>query len=387
MKELCKDPFRLFFPVAILCLLYASGIWIRFGVFNQGDFPVEAHANLFLGGFLFLTIMGFLLTAIPRFTQTDFLSKGELGMGVIVLLAVVSTYLFEATPWFWLSIFIGWLILLTFAARRFFKRAQNPPFTFVFVGLGVALGLLGSLFSFLANIHYDTFAHLENWGKLFFYDAMVMAFIIGIGGRLIPGILGFVEIVKEQREVYEKPVPFLKVIPIDIKICLVVFILSLIFEGIGLDRIGYVLRALVITFFSFRYWRLHERVETGKWHGRILKLSCWMLLLPSWLLCFFVADAIHVKHLIYIGSYCLMTLMVASRVVMAHGSEGLEIEFRKLPYLLIGFLVVFAGFTRATAIMMPDSYENHLGYAGILLFVAGVVWVVFFFKRLLIFSK
>ena len=73
-----KDPFRLFFPIATLCLLYGCALWVFFGLFNYGDFPVNEHTKLFIGGFLYFSIFGFLLTAIPRFTQTEFLTKLEL---------------------------------------------------------------------------------------------------------------------------------------------------------------------------------------------------------------------------------------------------------------------------------------------------------------------
>ncbi|MCB0472863.1 MAG: NnrS family protein [Flavobacteriaceae bacterium] len=243
---------------------------------------------------------------------------------------------------------------------------------------------MGSVFNLLSSYNFEIFGNLETWGKLFFYDAMVTSFILGVGGRLIPGILGFVEIVKNQRQIYESSHSFFKVIPVGIYISLFTFIMSFLLEGAGLLNTGYLSRAVVITYFSFRYWRLHEKVKTEKWHGRILKVSCFFLLIATWLLCFFKDYIIDIKHLIYIGSYCLMTLMVASRVVLAHGKAGLGFEHRTFPYLLIGGLVSLAALTRATAQFVSDSYFEHLGYTGLILLLAVLVWLTSFLCKIIL---
>lgn len=106
----------------------------------------------------------------------------------------------------------------------------------------------------------------------------------------------------------------------------------------------------------------------------MLKLSCLFLIVASWFLCFFIDESIHYKHLIYIGSYVLMTLLVASRVILAHGNEGLDIEHKKMPYLIVGLLTTVAALTRVSAYLMGDGYIHHLGYAGSLLLFSTFVW-------------
>ena len=78
LLEIQKNPYRLFFPIAMLFLLLGSGLWIKAGVLQIGDLPIEEHANLFVGGFLFYGVFGFLLTAIPQFTKTSYLSNKEI---------------------------------------------------------------------------------------------------------------------------------------------------------------------------------------------------------------------------------------------------------------------------------------------------------------------
>tara|TARA_Y100000782_G_scaffold4962_1_gene6038 strand:- start:284295 stop:285467 length:1173 start_codon:yes stop_codon:yes gene_type:complete len=382
IEKICKDPFKLFFPIAIISMLYSCCLWLGYVFFEVGGFPLSQHANLFIGGFLYFSIIGFLLTAVPRFTGTDFLSKQELSVFIFITLCVLIFYFLGNLTFFWASIASGWVMFLCFAVPRFLFRKQNPPYTFVFVGCGVIFGLLGSFINFLSEFEMGIFGALRPWGKLLFYDAMVTSFILGVGGRLIPGILGFVEIVSGQRKVYEKTLPFLSVIPIDIIVSLIVFVASLIIEGAGALMVAFFLRATVITYFSIKYWRLHEKVKSEKWHGKMLKLSCFMLLVGSWTLCFSVEQAIHIKHLIYIGSYCLMTLMVASRVIVAHSDESLDIEFKKWPYLLVGLFVVLAALTRASAHLIKGSYVQHLGYAALVLIIGALVWAGVYMKKM-----
>lgn len=377
IQNYCQNPYQLFFPFAILCFLYGCLLWIAHGLFEFGEFPLHEHANIFLGGFLSFSIIGFLLTAIPRFTGSEFLSKVELIFAALIIIFVLMFYFLDSNAQFWLTLFLSWIFVLIFALKRFLKRVQNPPATFLFVGIGVLFGVFGCLFQFLSstNFFHNDFFNFESWGEILFYDSMVTSFILGVGSRLIPGILGFEDIVKKQRELYEKPLPFLSVISKDIYICATVYVSAIVLEMLGLETFGLILKATVITYFTLFYWRLQEKVKTGKWHGKMLKASGLFMLVPCWLIIFFPENAIHLKHLIYIGSYCLMTLLVASRVVVAHSGESLDIEYRKFPFLLIGVLILFGALTRATAFLLPNSYMRHLGYAAILLLFAAFTWI------------
>src|SRR5215467_6399203 len=65
------DPYRIFFPLGIILGLMGVSIWplYYFGI-TQG-YSGRAHAFVQTDGFLYAFIVGFLLTAIPRFTGTD----------------------------------------------------------------------------------------------------------------------------------------------------------------------------------------------------------------------------------------------------------------------------------------------------------------------------
>jgi hypothetical protein len=378
LLELQKNPYRFFFPIAMFFLLLGSGLWIRAGVFQIGDLPIEEHANLFVGGYLFYAILGFLLTAIPQFTKTSYLSHIDMMSIFTFMILNIFGYLPVCTPLFWMGIFFGMVFLINFLKSRLILRLENPPYSFVFVFLGAVFGLVGSFLMTIASYELEKFGFLESWGKVLFFDSMVTCFVLGIGITLIPGILGHTDSVKAQKKIYEEAESYLKSVPNHIYICLLGFTLSVFLEAMELNPWGYVLRAFVITFLALKYWSLFKPVATKKWHGRMIKVACWFLIIGSWTIVIFNDYVIHMKHFIYVGTYILLTLMISTRVILAHAKESLDYEYRKLPYLLIGGLVALAACTRATAFLLPDSYNNHLGYAGLVLFFAAVVWGIYF---------
>ena len=64
------EPYRIFFPVGIFSLIMGVLIWLR-QLWNAGTFPIVAHRFLMLNGFSAFFVAGFLMTAVPRFSQTS----------------------------------------------------------------------------------------------------------------------------------------------------------------------------------------------------------------------------------------------------------------------------------------------------------------------------
>src|SRR5262245_59030684 len=80
------DPYRIFFPIGIALGVFGVSIWpLYYYNFTQG-YSGRAHALVQTNGFLYSFILGFLLTAIPKFTGTEAPS-----LVVQYLLAVILT--------------------------------------------------------------------------------------------------------------------------------------------------------------------------------------------------------------------------------------------------------------------------------------------------------
>ncbi|MBP9709164.1 MAG: NnrS family protein, partial [Oligoflexales bacterium] len=330
----------------------------------------------------YYSILGFLTTAIPRFTETDYLRPKELALFTLQMLGLLIVLLFEnAEGPFWLFLSIGWVLFIWFGSNRFLNRKQNPPFSFIFVAIGVVCGLLGTtcLSLFYFGLTHSTI--VLTLGKISFFDTMTLAFIIGVGSRLIPGILGFQEIVKSQRDIYEKKEAFLVLVPKLIYLLAILFITSIVLEVLENFTYAFLLRALIVSYVSFKYWGIHKKPAKRTWHSFFIFVAAYLILLASWLLVF-LEETIAIKHLLYIGSYTLLTFMIASRVILAHSSSGLDLEKRFNPYAILGILFVAAAATRATANYFPEIYISHLGYAGLTLFIALSFWGFIFIPKI-----
>ena len=69
-KAIKVEPYRMFFPIGLLCLIMGVLLWLP-QLWNAGNYPIVAHRFLMLNGFSAFFITGFLMTAVPKFSQTD----------------------------------------------------------------------------------------------------------------------------------------------------------------------------------------------------------------------------------------------------------------------------------------------------------------------------
>lgn len=386
VSSLLKDPFRLCFPVALFFAAFACVQWIGFGLFSAWGYPGQSHATLFVGGFLYYAIFGFLMTAIPRFTKTEFLSVTEgllLGVHIAASLVMVSLGLRQVL--FWATLALGWPLLFFFGGRRFLRRSENPPFTFVFVFIGVLCGLCGSAVMAIAEATQSSGAlpaSVQRLGHVLFFDGMALSMILGVGGRLVPGLRGLEAIVAAQRQIYESPKPFLEVVPKTVWAAALLFLASFFVEVFVSLRWGLAARALVVSYFAFAFWRLHMRVQASGWFVTLLTLCCWNLLLSSWLLVW-VSDVTAAKHLVYIAGFSFLTLAIAGRVTLAHADSTFEIETRRFPFLVVGSLFGLAALTRLMAAWSAVSYVQHLSYAAVLFLLGLAIWGFVFVPKML----
>ena len=66
-----REPYRVFFPVGILCGLAGVAIWPLYSFGLTTTYSGRSHALVQIFGFLYAFIAGFLLTTVPRFTGTQ----------------------------------------------------------------------------------------------------------------------------------------------------------------------------------------------------------------------------------------------------------------------------------------------------------------------------
>lgn len=359
MKTLWSEPFRLFFPLGILYLLCGILVWIP-QIWTAESYPIHLHRYLVLNGFVASFIGGFLMTAVPRFSKTiharpvevlPFFLVGFIGTVLVHLGFEQATFIVSA---------LQVLMILGFLLLRIFHRQENPPYSFIFIFVGLFLWLISALGScfhegdFLNRLHYE---------------GAIAAIILGVGSRLIPGILGHVEIVSAQRERYEKPVPILSTVPVIFLSLIVGFVISYSLPSPYAEGV----RAFVVGYVGLSYWRLYTLPKSKTSLTYSIWFSSWFIVLSFLLRVFGDEGGIHYSHAFFISGIVLLSLLIGTRVLQSHGPQDKELENWKGLYWVTGFTFL-AAVTRVSAYHMPNSYQHHLGYSSALLTIAIVIW-------------
>src|SRR5262245_1269644 len=88
-----RDPYRLFFPLGIAVGIAGVAIWPIYYFGLSSGYSGRAHAFVQSTGFVYAFIVGFLLTAIPRFTNTE--GPGRPIQFVMAAMLLTSAVAFE----------------------------------------------------------------------------------------------------------------------------------------------------------------------------------------------------------------------------------------------------------------------------------------------------
>ncbi len=354
-----KEPYRLFFPLGVLYLLWGTLLWLP-QIWIQEDYPVLAHRYLMLNGFSGSFIAGFLMTAVPKFSQTKTASLFEVvGFLFLTLVGLVFSFRGQESLMYFISGAQAFLILL-FLVRRVTKRKVNPPYSFVFILVGLLLWIFSAISSGLT---------LEDAFKNLHYEGALAAIILGVGSRLVPGILGHVEIVQTQRKRYETQKNFFLTVPPYFYALIAAFITSYFLP----DFRGAILRLIVVAFIALVYWKLYLKPKDRSALTWCIWFSCWCIVLSFLLKVLWIEGSIHSGHAFFFSGIVLLSFLIGTRVLQSHGPGDKRLENIKTLYI-VTFLVTLAAATRVSAILMPEGYLRHLGYSSFVLTLGTFIW-------------
>lgn len=374
------EPYRVFFPLGAIAAVLGTAGWVLFAFGLSLFYPGSAHPDLMVGGFLYAFACGFLMTAVPRFTGSRHATQLEVlfQAGLLILLLAFG---FSNTRIYFHSLSIASFVsLITFCARRFRARAYAPPRFFIFVGLGLALGMAGAIFS-AANDLQLLSPPIALFGRLLYTQGMILSLIAGVGTHLLPAIFGWSDLPiqitpldRSKQAVWRQLGPVI--------LLAATLLIAYGIESAGAPTAGRALQAGVLTWLAVRYWRILSLPKSRGWLPKILWISAWTLLSGLWLPVAFPNYWIHAIHLAFIGGIGLMTFAIATRVTLAHGGYGVRAELRFAPLGIPAILFLLAAITRAAAISVPRAYIHHLGYAAVIWIAAVLAWSVAFFPRM-----
>lgn len=353
------EPYRILFPIGTAYLLWGVLIWLPLLVFSD-SYPVLAHRYLMLNGFSASFIAGFLMTAVPKFSQTKIAETYEvLSFIIVTILGLICAYK-DLEQFTFIFSSLQALIIFLFLLTRIIKRKVNPPYSFVFIFVGLVLWIFSGIMS--------AFSDSEAY-KILHYEGSIAAIILGVGSRLIPGILGHVEIVQTQRKKYENEKPFLFTIPFHFFALIAAFIGSYFIQ----DFSGSYLRTFIVLFIGIYYWKLTAFPKNRSALTWCIWISCWFILFSFLLKSIWVSGFIHASHAFFLSGILLLTLLIATRVLQSHGPKQSSLEDSKVLYLVC-FLIILGGATRVSAFLLPELYLRHLGYSSVVVASAVLVW-------------
>lgn len=371
MENKSRAPYSYLFPLGILSATLAVLMWVGFDLKWIHFYPKQAHANLMFFSFFWSFIAGFLMTAIPKMTQTFTAQKAELAttVGFVILqwLANLNNLIYFSVLLFLMQL----IVLLTFIIRRFLKKQQLPFEGFVFLPAAFVSALIGLICFFIKGEEAYSLLYL------FSGQAFVLNLICGLGSRLIPVLTRIpMSLSPDQKGSVSKMKEMI--------ILMLTLNTTFLIEAFYTEKLGYVLRFIVFLIIIIRYFKIFHKPSIRSFVGIGLRLSLYIMAFSYLALAVINGAVLPILHFVFISGFALVTLMVATRVTIAHGGESLDLELQSKTLVVIILAFILSGLFR---FLTGWQLSGFLIDFAILFFLIGVLsWFVIFFKLLLRFS-
>ncbi|OGG44241.1 MAG: hypothetical protein A3F84_09605 [Candidatus Handelsmanbacteria bacterium RIFCSPLOWO2_12_FULL_64_10] len=323
------------------------------------------HGLVQIQGFQACFVVGFLMTALPKFLEAPGARPYELFLNFgLVLSSLIGLMIGN-----WTVAELGFVALILhtvlFATRRLRRRKDLPPDEFVFIPFGLLCALTGGLM-LLGQATVETGRRLVEQGMMLF---MIMA----VGGFLVPRLLGLprmpgAETRRTRMTLY--------------LIAGGILLLSFAVESAASGPAGRLLRAAVVSLYFFGALRVHRLPRRKMWHVRLLYLSLYLVLSGLWLSGLFPDYEVVALHVTFVGGFSLMTLCIGARVVVSHcGFESLW-ERNIAAVVILGVCFLAALGLRVGADLYPDAYFLLLALAAGFWVAGAAVWGGYFAPKM-----
>ncbi|HEV2104955.1 MAG TPA: NnrS family protein, partial [Candidatus Eisenbacteria bacterium] len=280
------------------------------------------HAALMVEGFELAFVCGFLLTAMVAFTHGPRAGRAEPALAALGLSAFAVAAFAGRAALAPAAFTLTLLVPVVALARRVRFGAAAPPEEFALVGVGLALGLAGGTLQTLAALGLAA-EPAPRFGLRLVSLGMVLCLVLGLGGLLVPTFMRLSEplaIPGIARAGQRGP-----------RRAFVAAVALLVAGGLACDGAGHpgwgawlrVAAALASGLLAWKLWRRPGRGDRLSWS---LWTAGWCVIAGLVLAALLPARAIAAWHVTFIGGYGLLTLAIATRVVVSHGGHALAEE-------------------------------------------------------------
>lgn len=373
LQWLAGEPYRVFFVLGVLWSIVGVSLWPLFYHGGMTMHPLMAHSRLMIEGFGGAFVVGFLGTAGPRMASAPKLTPVELLWFVVLHTSAMVAHLQGRHPVgdvLFAAVLVSLMVCLLIRVLCF--REDPPPPQLILALAGLICGTAGAVM--LAFPRLVPGLSGFRLASLLLNQGLLLPPALGIGSFVFPRILGggFGE-GATARETRWKLTCALA--------ALVLLIGSFFLEVYSSARTGGLLRAAVCLVYLLTEVSWKKRPGQGTL-ALGLKLALAAGFAGIVLAAFARPDQkISTDHLLYIGGFGLLMLVVASRVLFGHGGRLAEFSQRSWPARIIVWLSLFAAMTRAVPAIAPKVTISHHQYAAALWVGIATLWLIWHRRR------
>ena len=367
------EPYRIFFPLGILAGIWGVMMWPMLYGGWLSFYPGEAHTRMMIEGFMGAFVAGFIGTAFPRLVDHQAWMRGEwMAQLLLWVLMVVSHASGNVAAGD--AAFCGLLgvLLLSILSRWIFGRRDTPPPGFILI----IPALLGAIIATWLLSRPGLTLIQTQWAKLWLHQAFPLLPLMGIAPYLLPRFFG-----RESSHSLETSITPPKTWwPKTIKAAIagLLIIASFAIEVAGHASIGHMLRAtVVIVWFLIECPALFQRSRTPTTPGNAAR---WAIasIAGGWIAaCIWPHARIASLHLFFASGIALITLAVATRVILGHAGRHDLLGKRIIWLRVVVGLLLLASTTRLSADLIPKVQISHYIYAAWSWATASALWLAF----------
>ena len=372
---LASEPFRLFFFSGILWSIIGVSLWPLFYAGKLSFYPGLTHARLMIEAFGGAFVVGFLGTAGPRMATAPKLTRMEL----LALFALHTAngichlkLLMRAADFCFIAMLLLLLGALLVRLVRFRQEAPPPPLLLALTGL--FCGIAGTVMFQLPDLMAAPASY--RLAGLLLYQGLLLPPVLGIGAFLFPRILG--GSFGAAATAAERRLQLLRALA-----AAALLVASFFIEVHGSVMTAYLLRAGTAA--AYLLWEIRWRRHPGDPpRGSLATGLFWALgtgLAGLAAAGFVYQYHVAPEHLLYIGGFGLLILVVASRVLFGHSGDLAGFDRRSWMARLLVFLALVAATTRASADLLPSITISHHQYAAWTWGGTALLWLCWHARR------
>ena len=373
-----REPYRILFPLGMVAAIVGVLLWPLWYAGWLPFYPGEAHTRMMIEGFMGAFVAGFLGTAGPRLTGSRSWFGGELVLVVVLWLCAVMCHAHGRVA-AGDAVFSALLLVLVMglAGRWICGHKDTPPPGFVLV----LAGLLGALVAagFLAASTHPAMAHWQ-WARLWLFQGFVLLPVMGIGPYLLPRFFGLAS--SHAFEAAPRPPAGWWPRALAALAAGLLVVASFALEVAGLVAAGNLLRSGVILAWFALETPVMQRVQQIATPGTAVRWALHALALGCLLAACWPMARVGALHVLFASGLALLTLTVATRVILGHAGRHDLLEGRLVWLRWVIGLLVLAAVTRMTADFLPVVRVSHHVYAALVWALGGAIWLAAMAKYL-----